>query len=86
LALFYGVIDGLKWRAWAFPFVVIGANAITVYVLPRFVDFGYSSKFFLGGVARLAGDLGPVVLIAGVLLAKWLLLLVLYRQRLFLRV
>src|SRR5438552_18811512 len=28
LALFYGLIDMLRWRAWAFPFVVIGANAL----------------------------------------------------------
>ena len=32
LALFYTVIDVLKLRAWAFFFVVIGVNAITIYI------------------------------------------------------
>jgi predicted acyltransferase len=86
LALFYGVIDGLRWQAWTFPFVVIGVNAITIYVVPNFVDFRHLSDFFLGGVIRRSGDLGPAVHWTGVLAAQWLFLLFLYRQRLFLRV
>lgn len=86
LALFYGVIDVLRWRAWAFFFVVIGANAITIYVGQKFIDFEYVSKFFFGGAIRFAGTLGPVIAAAGVLLVKWLVLLFLYRQKMFLRV
>jgi predicted acyltransferase len=86
LALFYGVIDVLGLRAWAFFFVVIGANAITIYLLPQVIDFARIGHFFLGGVERHAGDFGPVVAALGVLAAEWLLLLYLYRRRLFLRV
>ncbi len=86
LAFFYGVIDVLRFRAWAFFFVVIGANAITIYVLPHIIDFKHVARFFLGGVANHAGAFGPVVLALGVLAAEWLLLLYLYRKRLFLRV
>jgi predicted acyltransferase len=86
LALFYGVIDGLKWRWWAFPLVVIGANAITIYVVPRFLDFDAAAKFFFGGLERLSGDAGPVVIAGGVLLLQWLFLYWLYRNRWFLRV
>jgi predicted acyltransferase len=86
LALFYGIIDVLRWRAWAFFFVVIGANAITIYILPHIIDFKHISDFFLGGVARHAGAYGPAVTAAGILAAEWLLLLYLYRKRLFLRV
>jgi predicted acyltransferase len=86
LALFYGIIDGLKWRRWAFPFVVIGMNAITIYVGERFIGFPEMSSFFFGGLAQKAGDLAPVILAAGVLLFEWLFLYWLYRQRLFLRV
>jgi predicted acyltransferase len=86
LALFYGVIDLLRWRAWAFFFVVIGANAITAYLLPDVIDFQKVGHFFLGGVERHAGAFGPVVAALGVLAAEWLLLLYLYRRRLFLRV
>jgi predicted acyltransferase len=86
LALFYGIIDGLHWQAWAFPFVVIGVNAITIYVGQRFIGFPQMTEFFLGGVIREAGDFGPVVKAAGVLAFEWVFLYWLYRQRLFLRV
>jgi predicted acyltransferase len=86
LALFYGVIDGLKWQQWAFPFVVIGVNAITIYVGMRFIGFPQMTDFFLGGGVSKAGDFGPVIRAAGVLLFEWLFLYWLYRQRLFLRV
>ncbi len=91
LAAFYTVIDILGWRRWAFFFVVIGVNAITIYVLPRFVDFDKMAEFFLVGVYGLAQAHGSpglrdVIAAAGVLLAEWLFLLILYRQRIFLRV
>ena len=86
LALFHGVIDGIGLRRWAFFFTVIGANAITIYVVPRFLDFKKISQFFLGGVAAQAGSFGPVVLALGVLAAEWLFLLYLYRNKIFLRV
>jgi predicted acyltransferase len=91
LAAFYTLIDVLGWRKWAFFFVVIGVNAITIFVVPRFVDFNGMAEFFLTGVYRLAETHGSealrvVVAAAGALLAKWLFLLVLYRQKMFLRV
>jgi predicted acyltransferase len=86
LAVFYLLIDVLKLRWWAFPFVVIGLNAITIYVAPRFLDFAKMSKFFFGGVTTLSGDWATVVAVAATLLCKWLFLYGLYRQRWFLRV
>ena len=91
LALFYAIIDVLGFRRWAFFFVVIGANAITIYVVPRFVDFKHIAAFFLGGVYRIAGEnvshnFELVLVAAGVLAAEWLFLLYLYRNRIFLRV
>jgi predicted acyltransferase len=86
LASFYGIIDVLGFRAWAFFFVVIGANAITIYLLPHVIDFGKVGRFFFGGVEQHAGAFGPVVAAFGVLACEWLLLLYLYRRRLFLRV
>lgn len=86
LALFYAVIDGLKWQAWAFPFVVIGVNAITIYVGQRFIGFPQMTDYFLGGLIRLVGSFGPVLRAAGIVFFQWLFLLLLYRQRLFLRV
>ena len=60
VALFYFVIDIQGARRWAFPFVVIGMNAITIYVAQEFINFPDIAKFFLGGLAMLAGGAGPV--------------------------
>lgn len=33
LAGFYGIIDGLGWKAWSFPLVVAGMNSIALYLM-----------------------------------------------------
>lgn len=86
LSLFYAVMDIGGWRGWAAVFTVIGVNAITIYIAQRFIDFSYTSEFFLGGTAELLGGWGPVLLLAGTLAAKILFVAFLYRQRIYLRV
>lgn len=91
LALFYAVIDVIGWQRWAFPFAVIGANAITIYFARAFIDFNDIAQFFLGGVYYMAevhvsSEFRGVAMAVGVLLVEWLLLLFLYRRRIFLRV
>ena len=86
LALFYWVIDVKGYRRWTLFFVVIGMNAITIYFLQRFVDFERIADFFLGGVAKHAGLLAPLILPLGALMVRWLLLHFLYRRRVFLKV
>jgi hypothetical protein len=66
--------------------VVIGVNAIAIYVASRIIPFGEISQFLLGGAARLSGSFGPVLLALGTLVLEWLLLFHLYRNRIFLRV
>ena len=61
LALFYTVIDVLSWKTWSFFFVVIGMNAITIYVAQRVIDFNKIATFFLGGVIKFSGDFGTVL-------------------------
>ncbi|MCC6162154.1 MAG: hypothetical protein IT182_02275 [Acidobacteria bacterium] len=86
VALFYFVIDMQGMRRWAFPFVVIGMNAITIYVAQEFINFGDISKFFLGGLASIVGGAGPVVLALGAIAVRWICLRYLYRNGTFLRV
>lgn len=86
LSLFYTILDVLKWRGWELFWVVIGMNAITIYVAQRFIDFSGMSKFFLAGIAGLCGDSSRTILLAGAIAAKWLFLYFLYRQKVFLRV
>lgn len=85
LALFYFIIDVCEWKAWAWIWVVIGANAITIYLLQEVVSFESIAQFFLNGTARWSGENAPMVIAAGALFAKWLLMAFLYRQRVFLR-
>lgn len=86
LAAFYWVIDVMGCRRWAFFFVVIGMNAITIYFLQRFVDFEGIAEFFLGGIAERMGLLAALVLPLGAFAVRWLLLWFLYRHKAFFRV
>lgn len=85
LCFFYIVIDVLRWQKWSFFWIVIGMNAITIFIAPRFIDFNKIATFFLSGTAELSGDWSSVVLTAGSLSAKWMFLYYLYRNRIFLR-
>ena len=86
-SLFYLIIDVWKFRRWTFFFTVIGMNSITIYLGSAIIDFGHISKFFTGGLSRLAGvDWGSVIFWIGIIAVEWLLLLFLYRRKIFLRV
>ena len=86
LAAFYWVIDVKGYQKWAFFFVVIGMNAITIYFLQRVVDFDDIAAFFLDGLAGRIGWLSPLMLALGAFAVRWLLLWFLYRHKAFLRV
>jgi len=86
LALFYWIIDVLGFKRWAFFFIVIGMNPITIYFLQRFVNFGDIAEFFLSGTAAHAGAYAAVVLSFGALMIRWLLLWFLYRHKIFFKV
>jgi len=83
LALFYWVIDVKGYSKWAFFFIVIGMNPITIYFLQRFVDFNGIAEFFLAGAIGHSDLFKPVILALGVVLTKWLFLWFLYRHRIF---
>jgi len=86
LALFYWVIDVLGFRRWAFFFIVIGMNPITIYFLQSFIDFGGIAEHFLGGLAEHAGLYAALILTFGALMVRWLLLWFLYRHKIFFKV
>jgi predicted acyltransferase len=86
LALFYWIIDVQGYQRWAFFFKVIGMNAITIYLVDRFFDFGIITKVFLHGLLPVFGQLQPLVWSCSVIFTGWLFLYFLYRQKIFLRV
>jgi predicted acyltransferase len=86
LALFYLVIDVWRFRAWTFFFVVIGSNSILAYLAREIVDFGFTARFFFGGILRNTGEYQELLAAVAVTFVEWLLLYLLYRKRIFLRV
>ena len=87
LALFYLIIDVLQFRKWAFFFMVIGVNSITVYLAYRFFNFSHTAKLLFGGLYSPAPEPWHQVFQAlGVLVLVWVFLYFLYRNRLFLKI
>lgn len=89
LALFYAIIDGLRWRRWAFLFLLIGMNPLLIYFLgnTRIVDFGYIAKFFLGfSYASAPPDLRAVWQALATIVVELVFLYWLYRRKFFWRV
>lgn len=87
LAAFHAVIDLGGFRRWAFPFIVIGANALLAYVLdPAFERIGKNIAWFVHqngweSTKPLLDLLGATCEIA----TLWLLLWWLYRRHLHFR-
>ena len=90
LAGFYALTEVKGWRRWAFPLLVIGANSIAVYVMSWTME-----DFVRGALLRHVGHrafavLGqpfePVLQGAAILLVFWLVLLWMFRRRVFVRI
>ncbi|RJO65975.1 MAG: DUF5009 domain-containing protein [Myxococcales bacterium] len=86
LALFYFVVDVWKCRKPALFFQVIGMNSITIYLANQMVNFETTSKFLFGGLARISGEGGILVINAGIIALEWLVLYLLYKKNVFLKV
>jgi predicted acyltransferase len=91
LAAFYWIIDVRGLVRWALPFVWIGLNPITIYLLSNVVDFDEVARRVLGGpvqagLDRVSPGLGAVLIsLGGILLAvgvSWFM----HRRRLYVRV
>lgn len=85
LALFYWIIDIRGVGRWAFPFVVIGLNPITIYVAQSLFDFGTVANIFVHGFIDHFGSFRPLFHALCVFTVKWMFLFFLYRQKIFLK-
>jgi predicted acyltransferase len=85
LALFYWLVDVRGYQKWAFPFIIIGLNPITIYVLQSVFDFGTIASIFVHGFIDDLGAFKPVFWVTCILAVKWLFLYFLYRQKIFLK-
>ena len=90
LAGFVAVIEWRGWKRWAFPFVIVGLNPITLYCMWQLMG-----GFIRDNVKRHVGrhifeSFGaaytPVMERGIVLLVLWLVVLWMYRRKIFLRI
>ena len=101
LGIFYGLVDVLRWRRWALPFLVFGSNAILVFVgsgflarvlqLIRVQSAGESiplkAYLYSRWLAPWAGPmLGSLLFPLALLLFWFWLLYPLFRKRIYLRI
>jgi len=86
-SVFYLIIDVWNYRKWAFFFVVIGLNPITIYLTERIVNFRSATKFFFGGIESFLPDKWAQLVDAiGVVTIAWMFLYFLYKKKIFLKV
>lgn len=86
LCLFFWIIDVKGYQKWAFPFIVIGLNPITIYVAQGIFDFTIIANIFIHGFREGLGSFEPVFVALCTLAVKWLFLYFLYRKKIFLKV
>lgn len=90
LATLYAVIDLRQWRAWTFPFIVVGMNSIAIYAMGMLLK-GWTAKTLqthLGtDLFKIFGaDNAPFVQATLVGLVFWSVCWWMYRRKIFLRI
>jgi len=90
LSGFFGMIDGLGWKAWSFPLIVAGMNSMVLYMSGQLLR-GWTSALLKRHINEnlfniLGEKLSPVVEANLVLLSFWLFVYWLYCQRIFVRI
>ncbi|HKK40768.1 MAG TPA: hypothetical protein VJ963_00070, partial [Bacteroidales bacterium] len=85
--IFYLIIDVWQFKKWAFFFVVIGMNPITIYLTERIINFRAATRFFFGGLADIMPEAWtPLINGIGITAIAWIFLYILYKKKIFLKV
>ena len=82
---FYWLMDIRGYRRWAFPFVVIGVNAIAAYVGSSVIHINHVVDIFTKGIAAQLGFLAALFSAGAKFLVAWLILLWMYRRKIYLK-
>lgn len=90
LAGFVAVIDWKGWKKWAFPFVIVGLNPITLYIMWQIMGGWIRETLRIHAGRTFFETFGPTyvqTMERGItLLIMWLILLWMYRRKIFLRI
>lgn len=81
---FYFICDVCQWRRWAFPLIVIGSNALAIYMGQGLFPFGKIVTIYTAGIVGAIGSGGPLFRAVAVLAFEWLILYWMYRKKIFL--
>ncbi len=84
LLLFYWIIDVRQNKKWPFFFVVIGMNALAVYLSSSVIRLSEITRVFTKGIAQPMDAFGPLFMILVFVAIEWLLLYWLYKRKIFL--
>lgn len=90
LAAFVALVEWRGWKRWTFPFVIVGLNPITLYCMWQLMG-GFIRENVKRHVSRNVFEIfgttySPVLERAVVLLVLWLVVLWMYRRKIFLRI
>jgi predicted acyltransferase len=85
LAVFYLVVDVGGYRKWAFGFVVIGTNALAVYMATMLFDFRNIGNIFVGHLLPRVGPFSSLLEASAAFTIIWLVLYWMYRTKSFVK-
>jgi predicted acyltransferase len=83
--LFYWAIDVRGHRKWCLPFVVIGSNAVFIYMFASIVPLRHWVSIFTPGMVGTSGHLEPLLQAVVVLVVEWLMLFWMYRNKILIK-
>jgi len=82
--VFYWLIDIRGYRKLAFPFLVIGMNAVAIYMSESIIPWSKTVAIFTQPLAGTLGSFTPLFHAIAVLTIEWLVLYWMYRRKIFL--
>jgi predicted acyltransferase len=82
--VFYWLIDVRGYRKPAFPFLVIGMNAVAIYMSESIIPWSKIVAIFTQPLAGTLGSFTPLFHAIAVLTVEWLVLYWMYKRKIFL--
>ncbi len=82
--VFYWLIDIRGYRKLAFPFLVIGMNAVAIYMSESIIPWSKTVAIFTHPLAGTLGSFTPLFHAIAVLIVEWLVLYWMYKRKIFL--
>jgi predicted acyltransferase len=87
LAAFFGIIDILGYKKWAFFFIVFGVNSIAIYMMAHMFDFRLIGNIILGGLSNLfEPNAREFIQALGAMAVMWLIMYWMYREKTFIKI